>query len=76
MKPKQYVSCLLVLWCFLPWFCKFSCLVCSVKCVCMSGSNFPRAEREAPPAILQRYYHKIVIDTELYSSNVGQFIRR
>ena len=41
-----------------------------------SGSDFPRAEREAPPAILQRYYHKKVIDTELYSSNIGQFIRR
>ena len=33
VKPKQYVSCLLVLWCFSPWFCKFSCLVCSVKCL-------------------------------------------
>ena len=25
------MSCLLVLWCFSPWFCKFSRLVCSVK---------------------------------------------
>ena len=33
VKPKQYVSCLLVLWYFSPWFCKFSCLVCSVKCL-------------------------------------------
>ena len=33
VKPKQYVSCLLVLWCFSPWFCKFSRLVCSVKCL-------------------------------------------
>ena len=30
VKPKQCVSCLLVLWCFSPWFCKFSRLVCSV----------------------------------------------
>ena len=33
VKPKQYVSCVLVLWCFSPWFCKFSRLVCSVKCL-------------------------------------------
>ena len=33
VKPKQCVSCLLVLWCFSPWFCKFSRLVCSVKCL-------------------------------------------
>ena len=33
VKPKQYVSCLLVLWCFSPWLCKFSRLVCSVKCL-------------------------------------------
>ena len=33
VKPKQYVSCLLVLCFFSPWFCKFSRLVCSVKCL-------------------------------------------
>ena len=33
VKPKQCVSCLLVFWCFSPWFCKFSRLVCSVKCL-------------------------------------------
>ena len=33
VKPKQCVSCVLVLWCFSPWFCKFSLLVCSVKCL-------------------------------------------
>ena len=33
VKPKQCVSCVLVLWCFSPWFCKFSRLVCSVKCL-------------------------------------------
>ena len=33
VKPKQYMSCVLVLWCFSSWFCKFSRLVCSVKCL-------------------------------------------
>ena len=34
------------------------------------GDDFPRAEREAQPAILQRYHRKIAINTESYSSNV------
>ena len=44
VKPKQYVSCLLVLWCFSPWFCKFSRLVCSVKCLYVESIFLPRQQ--------------------------------
>ena len=40
VKPKQCVSCLLVLWCFSPWFCKFSRLVCSVLKVFVCRVDF------------------------------------
>ena len=57
VKPKQYVSCLLVLWCFSPWFCKFSRLVCSVKPVFHQANLFAR--REAKTRIRQRDWLKL-----------------